>query len=113
MAFLVRAARRPGQKARTLSDSDVAIRLTLRAMSHKALATLLLTVSVVVGLTPRLLAETPVGQFNGRPKFDEGKALGYFIWRDDDTWKVRWTTFGAERRFNGRVTLEGGEFRSF
>src|SRR5262245_42383962 len=52
-------------------------------------------------------------QFDGRPEFKEGKALGYFIWGDADTWTERWTTFGAEKRFKGNVILEGGELKSF
>ena len=58
-------------------------------------------------------AQTPATHFDGRPEFKEGKALGYFIWRDGDTWKVRWTTFGAEHRFSGRVVVEGGQVASF
>lgn len=52
-------------------------------------------------------------QAEGRPTFSEGKALGYFVWKEGDTWKVRWTTFGADHRFSGRVMLDGGELRSF
>ena len=62
---------------------------------------------------PLAAAQTLVARFDGRPEFKEGKALGYFIWRDGDTWKLRWTTFGAEHRFNGRIVLEGGELKSF
>jgi hypothetical protein len=51
-------------------------------------------------------------RFAGRPEFKDGKALGYFVWQDGDTWKVRWTTFGAEHVFNGRVVLDGGEIQS-
>lgn len=60
-----------------------------------------------------LSADTPASRFDGRPQFSEGDALGYFVWRDGETWKVRWTTFGADHRFSGRVALEGGEIRSF
>ncbi|HUR32867.1 MAG TPA: hypothetical protein VM032_03675 [Vicinamibacterales bacterium] len=60
-----------------------------------------------------LQAATAAARFDGKPQFKEGKALGYFIWRDGDTWKVRWTTFGAEKRFTGTVLVEGGELRSF
>ena len=60
-----------------------------------------------------VLAQTPVFRFDGRPAFKEGKALGYFIWRDGDTWKLRWTTFGAQHRFSGRVVVEGGAIASF
>jgi hypothetical protein len=60
-----------------------------------------------------LRADTAKGRFEGKPKFDEGEALGYFIWLDGDTWKVRWTTFGAEHHFSGRVTVDGAEIKSF
>ena len=58
-------------------------------------------------------AQTAAIRFDGRPTFKEGKALGYFIWREGDTWKLRWTTFGSEHRFSGRVVVEGGQFASF
>jgi hypothetical protein len=58
-------------------------------------------------------ADVGLAQFQGRPAFSEGDALGYFVWKDGDTWKVRWTTFGAEHRFSGRVNVEGGQFSSF
>jgi len=63
--------------------------------------------------TTVLFGETPVTRFVGQPKFSNGKALGYFVWKDGDTWKLRWMTFGAEHRFNGRIQLEGGSIRSF
>ena len=69
-------------------------------------------VVVLLGTVVSLGAETARDRFTGRPKFDEGKALGYFVWRDGETWKVRWTTFGAERRFSGRVMVEGAQFAS-
>lgn len=77
----------------------------------RALTALALGFAVLSSIA--LTAITDQVRFLGRPKFDEGRALGYFIWKDDDTWKVRWTTFGAEHRFSGRVVVEGGEFRSF
>jgi hypothetical protein len=64
-------------------------------------------------IAPIASAQTLAARFDGRPEFKEGKAYGYFIWRDGDTWKLRWTTFGAEHRFNGRIVLEGGELKSF
>ena len=66
--------------------------------------------AVLSSLTLR--AETAPERFDGRPEFKDGKALGYFIWRDGDTWKLRWTTFGAEHRFSGRIIVEGGQFTS-
>ena len=50
--------------------------------------------------------------FDGRPTFKEGEGRGYYVWRDGDTWHVRWTTFGATHRFTGTVTAEGGKLDS-
>jgi hypothetical protein len=78
-----------------------------------------MTTKFAVGLATALIcastlhAATPAARFDGRPQFQEGKAHGYFIWRDGDTWRVRWTTFGAEKRFTGSVIVEGGELKSF
>ena len=59
-----------------------------------------------------LFADISVSRLDGQPQFSGGKALGYFLWRDRDTWKLRWMTFGAEHRFSGRVTVDGGEIQS-
>jgi hypothetical protein len=53
-----------------------------------------------------------LSDFEGKPKFEQGEALGYFVWKEGDTWKVRWTTFGKMRNFKGRVTAEGGDIKS-
>jgi hypothetical protein len=58
-------------------------------------------------LPPSLLAQTD--KFEGRPVFSEGTDLGYYIWKEGDKWKVRWTTKGALRRFTGSVVAEGGD----
>lgn len=72
-----------------------------------------LGMAVLLGTSLTLHAATAAARFDGRPEFKEGKALGYFIWRDGETWKVRWTTFGASKRFTGSVIVEGGELTSF
>jgi hypothetical protein len=72
-----------------------------------------LTAAIVVIGAVALHADTAKARFDGKPKFDDGEALGYFVWLDGETWKVRWTTFGAEHRFSGRVTVDGAEFRDF
>lgn len=69
--------------------------------------------TILALITSIASGQTLAVRFDGRPEFKEGKAYGYFIWRDGDTWKLRWTTFGAEHRFNGRIVLEGGEIKSF
>jgi len=66
---------------------------------------------IASGLTLSVHGERP-SEFVGQPKFEEGEALGYYVWKSGDTWKVRWTTFGSLRHFTGRVTAEGGEIKS-
>ncbi|MEK6325461.1 MAG: hypothetical protein AABN33_27790 [Acidobacteriota bacterium] len=69
---------------------------------------------VVVFLFVSLLAFSPcvlaqADMFEGRPVFAEGGDLGYYIWKEGEKWKVRWTTRGPMRRFTGSVVAEGGE----
>ena len=73
----------------------------------------LITTLLLLGVPALVSGQTPAEQFDGRPTFKEGKALGYFIWRDGDTWKLRWMTFGAENKFMGRIVVEGGDLLSF
>ncbi len=74
--------------------------LTKRIMIGLACASLL-------GFLPSSLAQTDM--FEGRPVFSEGVDLGYYVWKEGDKWKVRWTTMGQTRRFTGSVVAEGGE----
>lgn len=67
----------------------------------------------ILGASVPALADVPAARCEGRPVFSEGKALGYFVWKEGDTWKLRWTTFGETHRFNGRVQVESGELKSF
>lgn len=76
-------------------------------------ATFALVTALSLITTRVVAAQTAVAHFEGRPTFKDGKALGYFIWRDGDTWKLRWMTFGAEQRFTGRIVVEGGTIASF
>ena len=57
-------------------------------------------------------AQAQAEQYDGRPTFAEDTELGYYIWREDDTWKVRWSTLGTMRNFAGLVEAEGGKVRS-
>jgi hypothetical protein len=64
-----------------------------------------------------LVSVTVVGQraaddarFDGKPTFKSGDGYGYYVWREGETWKVRWTTFGQEHRFQGNVRTDGGAF---
>jgi hypothetical protein len=61
-------------------------------------------------LTP--LKASPVSTFDGKPVFAEGEALSYYVWRDGNSWHLRWTTFGAMHRFTGSVLAEGGKIES-
>lgn len=65
---------------------------------------------VVLALSPCALAQG--NKFDGKPAFSEGVDLGYYLWRDGDTWKVRWTTKGKMRTFAGAVESVGGKLKS-
>ncbi|MGQ0735334.1 MAG: hypothetical protein ACT4QD_16990 [Acidobacteriota bacterium] len=69
--------------------------------------------ALIVSFSASALADIDAARLVGRPQFSAGEALGYFIWREDDTYKLRWTTFGGEHRFSGRVVVEDGQFRDF
>jgi len=73
--------------------------------------TTLLIVTMLAALySPRAVAQTAM--YEGRPAFAEGVDLGYYIWKDGDTWNVRWTTKGVTRRFTGAVEVDAGELES-
>lgn len=51
--------------------------------------------------------------WKGRPDFEAGEAIGYFIWQDDNGWHARWTTKGEKSRtFSGSITCDG-DFTQF
>ena len=72
-----------------------------------------LMVVCAVAMLAATAGDTPLARAEGKPAFSEGDALGYFVWKDGDKWKVRWTTFGASHRFTGRVVIVGGSVDSF
>lgn len=72
-------------------------------------ASLLLAVALL-GASSRLAAQAAM--YDGRPVFAEGVDQGYYVWRDGDSWHLRWTTKGIMRSFSGAVTAEGGELKS-
>ncbi len=73
------------------------------------LVILVLAVSIIA-LSPSALAQSE--RFDGKPSFSEGTELGYYVWREGDTWKLRWTTLGSMRHFTGSVFAEGGKLGS-
>lgn len=78
----------------------------------RQLIKLILVFLAVLALAAPNGARAQVDMFDGKPTFSEGTDLGYYVWREGDTWRVRWTTRGAMRRFSGAVTAEGGELKS-
>ena len=69
----------------------------------------LLFMSALV-VTPHGRAQTDI--YDGKPVFNEGADLGYYVWRDGNKWHLRWTTKGFLRHFTGSVTAEGGKLKS-
>src|SRR5688500_15960893 len=81
----------------------------------RTVLTTLTVLTVLPTLTVQNAAAQPIvaARFDGRPAFAEGIDLGYYLWRDEgDTWHVRWTTMGQQRRFTGSVNAEGGELKN-
>jgi len=72
----------------------------------------LVGLGLLAGSTSPAVAETGLARVEGQPSFSDGEALGYFLWKDGDTWKLRWTTFGSQHRFSGQIRVEGGEIES-
>src|SRR5262245_57950985 len=79
-------------------------------LNSKPFVAALFLFALLVLHAPGALAQ--VEKFAGKPDFSKGSELGYFIWHEGDTWKVRWTTTGRQRNFTGGVVAEGGELRS-
>ena len=69
-------------------------------------------VLIVASLIAAGGANAQVENFEGRPAFAAGDDLAYYVWRDGDTWNVRWTTRGVLRAFTGLVESTGGKLRS-
>jgi hypothetical protein len=82
----------------------------MRGRTYGALAPILVG-SILLGSSPAS-ADTSLLWMIGKPKYADGKALGYFVWKDGDTWKLRWMTFGMPHRFSGSIRLEGGTILS-
>jgi len=81
-------------------------------MVRHLLAFPVLVTALLAGSTvsvPSRLAAQGLPAFNGRPEFREGSDLSYFVWRDGNTWHVRWTTLGQQRVFTGVVRATGGK----
>jgi len=65
---------------------------------------------LILAVSPCALAQGAM--FDGKPIFAEGTDLGYYLWRDGETWHLRWTTRGVMRRFTGSVESTGGKLKS-
>lgn len=64
---------------------------------------------LLVGAAVTALAGQSASMFQGRPAFKEGSDRGYFVWREGETWHVRWTTRGQPHQFTGTVRATGGK----
>jgi hypothetical protein len=45
--------------------------------------------------------------FIGKPDYQAGTDLGYFIWSDDDGYHLRWSADGNSHKFTGSIVLVG------
>jgi hypothetical protein len=74
-------------------------------MSIKMVALAVATILVIPPATSAL----DLAWCDRRPVFKEGWDRGYYVWREGDTWHVRWTTMGKMQTFTGTILAEGGE----
>lgn len=44
---------------------------------------------------------------SGMPIYHAGKKLGYFLWKEGDVWKLRWSSDQTERKFKGSLKSDG------
>jgi hypothetical protein len=95
-------------RIRAIISELLSRRMTLMNQLKKQIVFLLLM--SMLGILPSVKAQTEM--FDGKPTFAEGTDLGYFIWREGDTWHIRWTTKGKMRQFSGAVVSDGGKLKS-
>jgi hypothetical protein len=43
---------------------------------------------------------------SGKPNFASGESKGYFVWRDQQAWHIRWATKGARRVYSGAISSD-------
>ena len=67
---------------------------------------------LLISGTGTLRAIEKASQLDGKPSFSQGYDVGYFVWKDGETWKVRWTTKGQQRHFTGNVIADSGKLKS-
>jgi len=79
--------------------------------STKGSLPLVLCLLLISG-TGTLRAIEKASQLDGKPSFSQGYDVGYFVWKEGETWKVRWTTKGQQRHFTGNVIADSGKLKS-
>ncbi len=83
-------------------------RMTLMNQFKKQ--TIFLLLISMLGILPSVKAQADM--FDGKPTFAQGTDLGYFIWREGDTWHIRWITKEKMRKFSGSIASDGGKLKS-
>lgn len=81
-------------------------------MVRRLLVLPLMSIALGIALSASRLEVQGLPAFDGRPAFSDGSELSYFVWRDGNSWHLRWTTLGAPRIFTGTVRATGGTLES-
>ena len=68
--------------------------------------------AALLGLSSTDIAHGQTVPYDGRPTFSEREPLAYYLWREGNTWHLRWTSPRRARRFSGSVSAEGGQLIS-
>ena len=45
--------------------------------------------------------------WHGKPDWTPGEHKGYFLWKDEDGWHLRWTTKNRKHEFSGSIVCDG------
>lgn len=68
-----------------------------------------MAVGALVLVTALVAFALPRSQLRGRPQFEIGRELGYYLWMDGAVLHIRWTTLNPENHvFRGEVTAQQG-----
>jgi flagellar hook assembly protein FlgD len=45
--------------------------------------------------------------YTGKPQYQPGQSLGYYIWQDTSGWHIRWSSNGSDHHFTGNLMAAG------
>ncbi len=62
---------------------------------------------IAAGINPDSWWVDNIDPTDGRPIYPAGKKLGYFLWKDNNTWYLRWSSDQTTHKFTGSLKSDG------